>query len=76
MQKDLPGDFVINSTFSSVAGIIVLRCGRLFAVANSALITAKNIDFEKEPLKESVKNLDKSLAKKLTKNLKRTPQRT
>ena len=47
LQKDLPGDFVINSTFSSVAGIIVLRCGRLFAVANSALITAKHIDYEK-----------------------------
>ena len=73
LQKDLPGDFVIYSTFSSVAGIIVPRCGRLFAVANSALITAKNIDFEKEPIKESVKNLDKSLAKKLTKNLKREP---
>ena len=76
LQKDLPGDFVINSTFSSVAGIIVLRCGRLFAIANSALITAKNIDFEKEPIKESVKNLDKSLAKKLTKNLKWSLQRT
>ena len=76
LQKDLPGDFVINSTLSSVAGIIALRCGRLFAVANSALITAKHIDFEKEPIKESVKNLDKSLAKKLTKNLKRSLQRT
>lgn len=36
LQKDLPGDFVIYSTFSPVAGIIVPRCGRLFAVANSA----------------------------------------
>ena len=48
-------DFVINSTLSSVAGNMALRCNRLLAVANAALITVKHIDFEKEPAKESAK---------------------
>ena len=34
---------------------MALRCGRLLAVANIALITAEHIDFEKEPDKELAK---------------------
>ena len=55
LQKDLQKDFVINSTFSSVAGNMALRCGRLLAFGNAALITAKHINFEKEPEKEPAK---------------------
>lgn len=50
----LQKDFVINSTFSSVAGNMALRSGRLLAFGNAALITAKHINFEKEPAKEPV----------------------
>ena len=46
---------MINSTLSSVAGNKALRCGRLLAVDNAALITATHIDFEKEPEKEPAK---------------------
>ena len=41
----LQKDFVINSTFSSVAGNMALRSGRLLAFGNAALITAKHINF-------------------------------
>lgn len=54
LQKDLQKDFVINSTFSSVAGNMALRSARLLAFGNAALITAKHINFEKEPAKEPV----------------------
>lgn len=50
----LQKDFVINSTFSSLAGNMALRSGRLLAFGNAALITAKHINFEKEPAKEPV----------------------
>ena len=55
LQNDLQKDFVINSTLSSVAGNMVLRCGRLVAVANAALITVWHINFEKKPAKEPEK---------------------
>ena len=61
LQNDLQKDFVINSTLSSVAGNMVLRSGRLVAVANAALITVWHINFEKEPAKE----LEKEPAKEL-----------
>ena len=54
----LQKDFVINSTFSSVAGNMALRSGRLLAFGNAALITAKHINFEKEPAKEPVQEAD------------------
>lgn len=44
-----------NSTVSSVACNITLRCSRPVAVANAALITVKHIDFKKEPAKETAK---------------------
>ena len=55
LQKDLQKDFVINSTLSSVAGNIALGCGRQLEAANTTLITAKHIEFEKEPDKEPAK---------------------
>ena len=55
LQKDLQKDFVINSMFSSVAGNMALRCGRLMAFGSAALITAKHINFEKEPGEEPAK---------------------
>ena len=46
LQKDLKNDYIINQELSSIAGSLSLRCGRLLAVANTALITTKHIDFE------------------------------
>ncbi|CAH3176052.1 unnamed protein product, partial [Porites evermanni] len=40
---------------SSAKGDMVLRCERLLAGANAALITSKHVDFKKEPEKESEK---------------------
>jgi len=55
VQKHLEKDFVINSMLSSVAGNMALCCGRMLVDANATLITARHIDFEKEPAKEPSK---------------------
>lgn len=63
---------------------MVLRCGRLLALANAAFITAKYIVFEKEPEKgtstkpenEPAKNRDKNFAKYLDKNLRGNLQKS
>ena len=47
-QKELKNDYIINQELSNVAGNAALKYGRLLAVANAALITAKHIDFTKE----------------------------
>jgi len=63
-QEDLYQDYIINSELSSLAGNLALRCGRLLAVANAALITtkhickAKKVEPRKEPGKEPVKELE------------------
>ena len=54
-KTDLKNDYIINQELTSIAGSVSLRCGRLLAVANTALITTKHIVFkdndkeEKEP---------------------------
>ena len=48
LQLELNNDYIINQELSSLAGGLALRFGRLLAVANAALITAKHIKFEKE----------------------------
>ena len=48
LQEELSNDYIINQGLSSLAGGLALRCGRLLAAANAALITAKHIKFEKE----------------------------
>ena len=49
LQKELKNDYIINQELSSLAGGLVLRCGRWLALANAALITTKHVKFEKEP---------------------------
>ena len=63
LREDLYQDYIFNSELSSLVGNLALRCGRLLAVANAALITTKHICTAKK------KNLEKNLAKKLVKNL-------
>ena len=48
LQKELNNDYIINQELSSLAGGLALRFGRLLALANTALITAKHIKFEKK----------------------------
>ena len=38
-------DYIITKEMSTLSGGLALRCGRLLAVANAFLITAKHIDF-------------------------------
>ena len=47
-QKELKNDYIINQELSNLAGNAALKCGRMLAVANAALITKKHIDFTKE----------------------------
>ena len=47
-QKELKNDYIINQELSNLPGKAALKCGRLLAVANAALITTKHIDFSKE----------------------------
>lgn len=62
---------------------MVLRCGRLLALANAAFITAKYIVFEKEPEKgtstkpenEPAKNRDTNLQSTWTRTLEGTYKR-
>ena len=54
LREDLYQDYIIKSELSSLAGNLSLRCGRLLAFANAALITTKRICTAKkvEPRKE------------------------
>ena len=45
LQNELKKDYIITKELSQMTGAIALRCGRLLAVANAFLITAKHVDF-------------------------------
>ena len=44
-QKEPKNDYIINKEVSGLAGSLALRCGRLLAVANAALITTRHMTF-------------------------------
>ena len=46
LKKDLKGDYVISKELSSLVGNLALRCGRLLMVVNTAMITAKHVDYD------------------------------
>ena len=48
LQNELKNDHIITKELSNLSGNIALRCGRLLAVANAFLITAKHVDFSAE----------------------------
>ena len=48
LQNELKNDYIITKELSNLSGYIALRCGRLLAVANAFLITAKHVDFSAE----------------------------
>ena len=47
LQYELNTDYIITQELSTLAGGLALRFGRFLALANTALITAKHIKFEK-----------------------------
>ena len=48
LQNELKNDYIITKELSNLSGNITLRCGRLLAVANAFLITAKHVDLSSE----------------------------
>ena len=45
LHNELKNDYIITKEMSTLSGGLALRCGRLLAIANAFLITAKHIDF-------------------------------
>ena len=48
LHNELKNDYIITKELSNLSGNLALRCGRLLAVANSVLISAKHVDFSAE----------------------------
>ena len=48
LQEELNNDYIINQELSTLAGGLALRFCKLLALANTALITARHITFEKQ----------------------------
>ena len=48
LQNELKNDYIFTKELSNLSGNIALRCGRLLALANAFLITAKHVDFSAE----------------------------
>ena len=48
LQNELKNDYIITKELSNLSDNLALRCGRLPAVANAFLITAKHVDFSAE----------------------------
>ena len=55
LQNELKNDYIITKELSNLSGNLALRCGRLLAVANAFLITAKHVEFsaDKHPSRDS-----------------------
>ena len=45
LQNELKNDYIITKEMSALSGGLALKCGRLLAVGNAFLITAKHVDF-------------------------------
>ena len=55
LKNELKNDYIIAKELSILSGSLALRCGRLLALANSFLISAKHVDFsdDKHPSRDS-----------------------
>ena len=53
LKNELKGDFIITKEMSEFSGGLVLRYGRMLAVANAFLITAKHVDFSSDVPEQS-----------------------
>ena len=48
LRNELKNDYIISKELFTLSGGLALRCGRLFAFANSVLISAKHVNFSAE----------------------------
>ena len=48
LKNELKNDYIITKELSALSGGLALKCGRMLAVANAFLITAKHVDFRSE----------------------------
>ena len=48
LKNELKNDYIITKEMFELSGGLALRCGRLLAVANTFLITAKHVDFSSD----------------------------
>ena len=56
LHNELKNDCIITKDMSTLSGGLALRCGRLLAVANAFVITAKHVDFttdERHPSRDA-----------------------
>ena len=53
LKNELKNDYIIEKELSLLSGSLALRCGRLIALANSFLISAKHVDFGAHPSRDS-----------------------
>ena len=58
LQNELKNDYVITKELSNLSGNLALRCGRLLALVNTFLITAKHVDFSAEEPRHSSRDAD------------------
>ena len=58
LQNELKNDYIITKDLSNLSGNIARRCGRLLAVANAFLITAKHVDFSAEEPRHPSRDVD------------------
>ena len=54
LKNELKNDYIITKEMSELSGGLALRCGRLLAVANAFLITAKHVDFSDEAIPKQI----------------------
>ena len=58
LQNELKNDYIITKGLSYLSGNLALRCGRLFALANVFLISAKHVDFSTEEPRHPSRDAD------------------
>ena len=64
--KEMNENFMVKRELTMTAGRLSLKYGRIMAIANAALLTAKNLTPCKEPVASTCKELDQELDKTLT----------
>ena len=62
LKNELKNDYIITKEMSELSGGLVLRCGRLLAVANACLITANHVDFSNQQITEQSSVISAELA--------------
>ena len=58
LHNELKNDYIITKELSNISGNLALRCGRLLAVANAFLITAKHVDFSADESHHPTRDAD------------------